>query len=344
MHKRWLFVLTLVIAGPAAGQSPTPTTPAWTVRHPFEKADDARRNLSGAACAPAVAGKRRCLVVNDEKRYAQYFIIDGTVIIPEAVTLLRTESGDPDAEGVAFDVTDDVASPGTRRAYFYVTGSHGRSGGGKLKDSVFQVFRIPVNPGDGTPLHPPSEDNNTGIANSDRLRTAIATHPKLKDFASLDPGQNGVNIEGIAARNGQLYFGLRGPTEDGKHPSAFIIKTRADALFADGFMLGPDDVIAVRLGVHTGIRDLAAVSDGLLMVTGPRRDEAGIPYRIQYWREGDEKPIDLHTVDMTGLGQAKLETIVVLEETANAYKLLLIFEDVVDGAPRQVEIAKKPRS
>jgi hypothetical protein len=47
---------------------------------------------------------------------------------------------------------------------------------------------------------------------------------------------------------------------------------------------------------------------------------------------------------MTGLGQAKLETIVVLEETANAYTLLLIFEDVVDGAPRQVEIAKKPRS
>jgi hypothetical protein len=47
---------------------------------------------------------------------------------------------------------------------------------------------------------------------------------------------------------------------------------------------------------------------------------------------------------MTGMVTAKLETIVVLEETANAHKLLLIFEDMVDGAPRQVEIAKKPRS
>jgi hypothetical protein len=163
MRKNWLLVLTLAIAGPAAGQSPTTTTtPVWTVKHPFEKSDDARRNLSGAACAPMVAGKRRCLVVNDEKRYAQYFIIDGTVIIPEAVTALRIDKGDPDAEGVAFDVSDDAASPGTKRAYFYVTGSHGRSGGGNLKDSVFQVFRIPVDPGDGTPLHPPSEDHKRG--------------------------------------------------------------------------------------------------------------------------------------------------------------------------------------
>ncbi len=341
----WLLtVLTFGIAEPAAGQSPATTTPAWTVKHPFAKNDDARGNLSGAACAPVVTGKRRCLVVNDEKRYAQYFIVEGTVIIPESVTALRTEPGDPDAEGVAFDVTDDNAAPGKKRAYFYVVGSHGLTGKGKLKESAFQVFRIPVNPDDGTPLHGPSEDHNTGIANSGRLGAAIDAHPKLKDFAKRALDQNGLNIEGIAARNGQLYFGLRGPTEDDGHKSAFIIKAQADALFADGFTLAPDDVVSIQLGAKIGIRDLAAVSDGLLLVTGPRREEPDIAFKIQHWREGHPSPTELHTVDMTGLGKAKLETMVVLEETQAAYKLLLLFEDVLDGGPRQVEIAKKPRT
>jgi hypothetical protein len=57
-------------------------------------------------------------MVNDQKKYAQFFSVDGTTIMPDPNGIIRLSDaeGDPDAEGTAY-----------ADGYFYVTGSHGRS-------------------------------------------------------------------------------------------------------------------------------------------------------------------------------------------------------------------------
>jgi hypothetical protein len=68
--------LTLLFAGPAeAGIVRAPG--AWTAAPDFGKNEDAAAALSGAAC---VTGTNQCFAVNDEKKYAQFFDIDGSRI------------------------------------------------------------------------------------------------------------------------------------------------------------------------------------------------------------------------------------------------------------------------
>src|SRR5689334_12440048 len=102
---------------PAAAQSPLPPIGQWQVQSNF-KGQEARENLSGAACARTSPALRSCLIVNDQKKYAQFFSVEGTTIMPdpEGVIRLSDDEGDPDAEGAAY-----------ADGYFYVTGSHGRS-------------------------------------------------------------------------------------------------------------------------------------------------------------------------------------------------------------------------
>src|ERR1051325_5758619 len=72
---------------------------AWSVQGDFAKNEEARTNLSGAACATRAPPFRACLVVNDQKNYAQFFSIDGTRLLPGAVVRLREGgAGDPDLE------------------------------------------------------------------------------------------------------------------------------------------------------------------------------------------------------------------------------------------------------
>ena len=136
----------------------------WRVEPPFAKSDNARLNISGLACAPAAQppkrkDQRRCIAVNDETKYAQFFTIDGTTIVPESVLPLvgDRERNDPDAEGAAYDA-----------GYFYVTGSHGLSRKDAFKDLAFHVFRIAA---DGHVQRTPN------------LREAIRSAPVIGAFA-----------------------------------------------------------------------------------------------------------------------------------------------------------------
>src|ERR1044072_5951277 len=98
-------------AGPAL-----PPVASWSVQGDFKKGEEARTNLSGAACTTRKAPFGSCLIVNDQKTYAQFFSIDGTTLIPGAVVRLRDGGdGDPDLEGAAYD-----------KRFFYAIGSPGR--------------------------------------------------------------------------------------------------------------------------------------------------------------------------------------------------------------------------
>src|SRR5258705_11402271 len=65
-----------------------PEAIAWKAAAIFEKddkddkfRDQPRMNLSGAACVPTTPKFTSCLIANDEKRYAQFFSIEGSVLV-----------------------------------------------------------------------------------------------------------------------------------------------------------------------------------------------------------------------------------------------------------------------
>ena len=70
--------------------------PTWTVDPEFAKGRGARMNISGAACAPTEPVFQFCLAVNDDKKYAQFFRIDGTRIVPDQLIRLLGENADHD--------------------------------------------------------------------------------------------------------------------------------------------------------------------------------------------------------------------------------------------------------
>ena len=76
--------LTLMLAAadrPAVAEMLAPAATEWKVQPKFKKSDEARTNLSGAACVPTEPPFTSCLIVNDQKNYAQFFAIDGTKLV-----------------------------------------------------------------------------------------------------------------------------------------------------------------------------------------------------------------------------------------------------------------------
>jgi hypothetical protein len=319
-----------VQAGSAAAETKLkPESPKWMVSEPFKKSEEARTNLSGAACAPKPPPFKFCVIVNDQKKYAQFFSIDGTVIVPGEVIRLVDDGagGDPDAEGAAYD-----------DGKFYITGSHGRSRNhpDDRNEPSYVVLRFSVDKTTGAPTFPISEDKVVGIEPSHRLRDVLKE--ELSGFFDKPLDPDGANIEGIAVQDGRMYLGLRGPSANG---TAFIISVDAEAMFTPGKELDAR-IKRLALGPSTGIRDLAAVSGGLLVLSGPVNKQAVAP-AVRHW---DPKTGALGApaiLELPDLGtELKVETLLILRDAdAQPWRALLIFEGPPDGAPTEYSI---PRS
>jgi len=312
-----------------------PSATTWTVTSMFGKdaenddpENQARTNLSGAACVPTTPPFTSCLIANDEKKYAQFFSIEGTRITPRALIRLvaKDSDGDPDAEGAAYD-----------NGYFYVTGSHGRTRHkDKRNDSSYAVFRFPVDQKTGLPPFEVSEKKVVGVESSARLRHAIRHGDVIKDFYNRPLASGGVNIEGIAVKDGRMHLGLRGPSHRGH---AFILSVDAAALFTpDGDLKAA--VTPLALGHDAGIRDLAAVGDGILVLSGPVNEQAVAP-AIHHWSEktGALKPLG-ELQFPKDLGAAKAETLLVLEEQPAGWRLLVMFDGPENGAPTEYLVSR----
>jgi hypothetical protein len=312
-----IVVLAIAAAPAQSGRNPTAQ---WRVEPDF-KNKDARRNLSGAACSPTRPAFRFCLAVNDDKKYAQVFSIDGRTIVPGKVMRLSDADRDPDGEGAAYD-----------EDYFYITGSHGRSrNSNNANESSYVVFRFKVNGQTGMPDFDISEDDVVGIESSDKLRRVIREADTLRDYYDRRLSDNGANIEGIAVKGQRMYFGFRGPSVGGE---AFILSVDVGGLFGDGDLRS--HVQPVALGAHTGIRDLASVRSGLLILSGPVNEQDVRPAVFHF---------DVATRRLTRLAEldglpdnAKAETLLVLEETADAYRVLIMFDGPENGHPLEYRI------
>jgi hypothetical protein len=308
-------------ARPASAGDPIKPESKWTVRGDFAKSEKARINLSGAACAPTVPLFASCVIVNDDKKYAQTFAIDGTTLRPARVIRLMQEGaeGDPDAEAAAYD-----------DGYFYITGSHGRPRNHPEKDNPesYTLFRYPVDKQTQQPEFI-ADETIKGLRATTRLRGVLKTLPPTADKYDKPLADGGINIEGMAIRNGRIYLGLRGPSIDKR---AFVVSVERDALFTDDQPLQPKSH-DLELGKDTGIRDLAKVRNGLLLLSGPVNDQAVTP-AVYLWRDdGDLQKLADLDVSPAGTG-AKAETLLVLQDDDSApWRVLVMFDGPENGNP-----------
>ncbi len=334
-----------------------PASQPWTVAPPFaqgvnnKKPLTANEALSGAAC---VTGTPHCLTVNDEGRFAQFFTLGTGTITPGAVIGLlpavidNDKQKELDAEGVAYVPPEQPGAPG----HYYVTGSHGLSRGGSLQTSRFFVLRFPVDATTGQPTFAFSADTPAPeIARTDRLRAALRALPTVGRFAEQALHENGITIEGLAVVGRSALFGLRSPCID-RH--AFVVQVPLAGLFDATTPLAAS-ATPLALGDNAGIRDLARVRDGVLILSGrsddqrsARAERSGACGRpgarplpaVWFWSgvAGDPaKPLGT----LPGVSDdMAAETLLVLSEDETSYRVLVLFDGKADGAPAEFIIKK----
>ena len=317
-------------------QSPTP----WTVSPPAFAKKEAAMNYSGFACS--IDAPDLCLVVVDEGRQAAFMRReDGKLTATGELVAFPVASKEFDAEGVAVD-----------KNYFYVAGSHSvQRKSCKDHEDNRAVFRIRA--GQGTGAH--------SVERSEKLWAILQELPEISHYArpkaclgTKPPqnapqlkGENGLNIEGVAERNGRLYFGLRGPAIDGR---AYIVDVDAEALFSGGEANPAAHSVAV--GAKRAIRDLAVAGGALLALVGPDDDEDEKKdqsrdysvFLVDNLEPGKSAfAQELAVLDLSGVagGTAlKPEAIAVLSETPSAYRVLILSDKGENGAPLLFDIAK----
>jgi len=219
--------------------------------------------------------------------------------------------GEADLEAVAAD-----------RNVIYVTGSHAWTR--KIDDAAIkaperkksreQFFRFELSAtGEPGPVEGPKS-----------LRPALKADPVLNGFLEIASKENGIDIEGLAVKDGQMYFGFRGPVlRDGWVPVLVTTWENAETI----------DVRYVQLDGR-GIRDIAAVETGFLILAGPVGD-GDTSYRVYYWSGADQLTGGLaakpqRMAELSDLGEGKPEGLAVLSAQGRKYRVLIVF----DGLPR----------
>jgi hypothetical protein len=336
---RLLSLVVLFGLASCGGTSDTapPLEAGITVSGHFGPEGSVSEDVSGLACDwQRGGGTMRCLAIEDEGDAAQWTTFDGAILAagPRFGLLGMGEPlGTPPRDLCSQADPDNRELDGEAAAFdagiFYVTGSHGCSrNSDELRPAGFTVARI-------EPDDPAGEivPGTVAIATSHRLTGMLRRDPALARFfgASLRAG-NGLNIEGLAARGDRMVFGLRAPVVDG---TGYLFETSATALFSRAIS-GGGRAIPVALGEHAGIRDLAFLPDGRLLILSGPAQEQDVPYRV-HLRGADGAARVLATVEAPRGGKA--EAMAVTGIDGDAVSLLILFDGVDDGAPQRLELA-----
>jgi hypothetical protein len=311
-------------------------------------------NVSGLACMRADAAQSTCLVIDDQGRFAQIASIgNGTVAAGARLALI---GGKPSNDTVGRPPIQPGCSGGNRKfkdldgeavayspPFFYVAGSHGCSRhSNRFRSSAFVLARIPEGQ-----IADASSDGTLSLDSSNvettyRLSEALVAAPQTRQYFTQDlMSANGLNVEGLAVTGGKLFAGLRAPTLDG---NAFIVAVDAGKLFDGSVTINQSDVhtISVKLGFDRGIRDLAQLNeDHLLILSGPARD-ARVPFEIHVLDIMAETSTLLGTLgELPDAKGAKAEAISVLSQHGNAIDVLVMFDGLKSGGPREYTILLK---
>jgi hypothetical protein len=268
------------------------------------------------------------LLVSDETAHVEILKKDG-----EGYQPLRTVSlgaGELDLEALARD--GDM---------IYAAGSHSRIRPKIKKSDDYATIRrklTEINLDPTRDLIARFRLNSAGEAGpveTISLRTAIAASPELKPFADLPGKENGVDIEGLAVREGKLYVGFRSPVLRANYLPIMVTQfdhpEQAEIRFVnlDGL----------------GIRDLAATQDGFLILAGPAGEGSGA-YQVFAWDGYDCLTGATPQGRCQRLGEfpamkGKPEGLTVLAETPEAYEILLVSDGVKNGQPTRYRVPRK---
>lgn len=184
--------------------------------------------------------------------------------------------------------------------------------------------------------------DSSSVKTTYRLSEVLAAVPQIWPYFTQDlMSANGLNIEGLAVVGGKLFAGLRAPSLDGR---AFIVTVDADKVFDESVPIKQGDVhaISVPLEAGRGIRDLARLNDGqLVMLTGPAQD-APMPFEIHVLDIKAETTMLLGTLgELPDTMGAKAEAISVLSRHGDVIDVLVMFDGLPSGGPREYTLIMK---
>jgi hypothetical protein len=325
---------------PATVQHIKPDSGPWDSGAGFQfdlgkkKSQKVRQSVSGLACNLNAAKQRVCLVVFDEGTQARYATVQNASLVPDQQVLSFTGiTGELDGEAAATD-----------GRYVYVVGSHSVKRSDCASNPASRhLIRFELDPATGQVLPHSSID-------SGQLWVLMQAQPELaahvgkclgSETSAKAPrlaGAQGTNIEGLAVKDGRLFVGFRGPVVNGE---ALVMALNADAFFKDGPV--QPSVTRLALGERRGIRDMVAVSDGLLLLAGPDDDSTATGWAVYGWNvkpgQALVRPkllavLDLSQVKLRPCDAAlKPEAITVLKETTSTYQVLVLSDGMCDGGP-----------
>lgn len=177
-------------------------------------------------------------------------------------------------------------------------------------------------------------------------RTSLAhfldsTEP-FKTHRSVAGKENGVDIEGLAVKQGSLYVGFRGPVLRGNYVPILRCTFSEPPVGCE--------LMFVNLEGRA-IRDLIAVKNGLLLLAGPVGDGSE-SYRLYFWNGLDQVPgTDIELADLgSGLkflgdlplprnkGMLKAEGVVLVTEDDQTWEVIVIFDGASGGARYNVDM------
>ena len=313
------------------------------------------KDISGIACMPPSASKRLCVVIDDDGRNAQFATLEGATIAggqkvpligkePSETTVGQPPKGIACKGGIGKFKELDGEGVAIAKPYFYIAGSHGCSRKkAKFRLSTFILARFQVDdagrvldvsgkavaPGALTPA----------VAETTyRLSEALRAAPGVGIYFGQDlMDENGLNVEAVAIAGDRLIAGLRAPVSEGGR--AFLVSVSIDYLFAKDEPSPPRiDVTALPLGNGTGIRGLARLDDGrLLILVGPAQGQDAIPYSIWLTDLVSSAPPQqlgtLEAVEQDG-ESGKAEGILILGAEPNELRVGVLFDGLPNGAMR----------
>jgi Protein of unknown function (DUF3616) len=153
-------------------------------------------------------------------------------------------------------------------------------------------------------------------------------HPVLNSFTAIASKENGIDIEGLAVVGETLHFGFRGPVLRDEWVPVLSCTWNDQAHTTTRYL---------RLGGR-GIRDLAAVPGGFLVLAGPVGD-GDLSYRIYSWDgkdqfpAGDGGPRPELLGELSNLSAGKPEGIAVLKAEGKKYDVLMVCDGLQNGGP-----------
>ncbi|NKQ73447.1 hypothetical protein C3Y89_24400 [Rhizobium sp. UPM1132] len=313
----------------------------------FDLEKKIRRSLSGVACPVVVDEKHICLVAFDEGAEAR------TIAINEAEYEVRKKSIDLGPDNSEMDA-EAVAADG---AFYYVSGSHAdKRDPCEVNERSHRLVRIAYDPATGLPLRK-SNGKLKDLEDGFDITKVLNDELRGSFGKCLGSSESGFDIEGMAAYDGRLYFGLRGPTAPdetaaGGGAIAYVFEAGTSPSLVTND--NARDPFRIRVASGRAIRDMASVDGGILLLLGPDDDNRDVGWSIALWKvdeEADRKtsvntielgPLDLSEAKRTQCDkEVKPEGMAVLtshsEGSGEVYRLAIFSDGMCDGGPMVVD-------